>query len=132
MLEVASAKIDRFGWDKMSSAVKDQLCKDWVSALSRYRLDEIKRGIEDFFAAQRGNVRSINEHQVIAMISKRHANELALLPSAPVVVPDRERVSAEAASEIMKAAGFERKSGTFVHVSTGDDPSKPEEQPDEQ
>ena len=115
----------------MSSAVKDQLCKDWVSALSRYRLDEIKRGIEDFFAAQRGNVRSINEHQVIAMISKRHKAELSLLPSASSPEPERERVSAEAASEIMKAAGFERKSGTFVHVSTGDDPSKPEEQPDE-
>lgn len=132
MLEVASAKIDRFGWDRMSDAIKDQLCKDWVTALGKYRLDEVKLGIEDFFASQRGNVRSINEHQVIEMISKRHANELALLPSAPVVISDRERVSAEAAERIMQEAGFERKSGTFVHVSTGDDPSKPEEQADDQ
>lgn len=132
MLEVASAKIDRFGWDKMSSAVKDQLCKDWVSALSRYRLDEIKRGIEDFFAAQRGNVRSINEHQVIAMISKRHKIELEALPSTASQEPDRERVSAEAASEIMKAAGFQREKSRLLHVAWADTHPKPEEQADEQ
>ena len=72
MLEVASTKIDRFGWDRMSEAVKDELCADWCDRLSQYTLSEVKQGIADFFAANKGEARSINEFQVEEQISIRH------------------------------------------------------------
>jgi len=72
MLEVASAKIDRFGWGQMSQHVKDALCADWCDRLSQYTLEEVQQGIADFFAANKGKVRSINEFQVEEQISIRH------------------------------------------------------------
>lgn len=72
MLEVASAKIDRFGWNQMSQHVKDALCADWCDVLSKYTLAEVKQGIDDFFAAHKGKVRSINEFQVEEQIQLRH------------------------------------------------------------
>ena len=79
MLEVASAKIDRFGWDRMSRNVKDQLCADWCDVLGQYTLAEVKTGIADFFAANKGKVRSINEYHVQEQIQLRHQEVTARL-----------------------------------------------------
>ena len=72
ILEVASAKIDRFGWNQMSQHVKDALCADWCDRLAQYTLAEVKQGVDDFFAANKGKVRSINEFQVEEQIQLRH------------------------------------------------------------
>ncbi len=72
MLEVASAKIDRFGWDRMSQNVKDALCADWCDRLGQYTLAEVKQGVKDLFSAHKGKLRSINEYQVEEQITFRH------------------------------------------------------------
>lgn len=80
ILEVASAKIDRFGWGNMDEAVKDQLCADWCAVLSQYTLDEVRMGVRAVFDAAGGNIRSINEHQVKAKIQQEHARQVQSLP----------------------------------------------------
>ena len=81
MLEVASAKIDRFGWASMDNNMKNAICYDWVEALRFKTLSEIKRGIDAVFKRSGGNIRSINEHQVLSEISKIHKREFELLPN---------------------------------------------------
>lgn len=81
ILEVASAKIDRFGWDRMDDKLKDQLCGDWCDILKGFTLDEVRAGVADVFAETSGRLRSINEYQVKAAIEKRHALIVKSLPS---------------------------------------------------
>lgn len=83
MLESASAKIDRFGWSRMDGALKDQLCADWCDRLSKYTLNEVRRGIAGVFEVKRGEIKSINEFQVEAAIKAEHSRIIALLPKAP-------------------------------------------------
>ena len=81
MLEVASSKIDRFGWGSMDTNVKDALKSDWCDRLERYTLQEVRNGISAVFEAARGRLRSINEFEVEAAIMERHRRELSALPS---------------------------------------------------
>lgn len=106
MLDVASAKIDRFGWANMDSGLKASLRTDWVDVLSKYELQEVKAGIDRVFRETGGNVRSVNEHQVAAAIQKNRSEEFARLPKLDVPKPAEERVTAEQAAEIMEQAGF--------------------------
>ena len=109
ILETASAKIDRFGWDRMDPDIKDQLNKDWCNVLSVYTIDEVRAGADALFAATDGNLRTINEHQVKAQIMEQHRRLVAELPQQvqrrecieptgpqPEDVEHRRRVAAEA------------------------------------
>lgn len=82
-LEKASAKIDRFGWDRMDQGIKDGLLSDWCDTLSPYPLPKIKAGIKSLFEKSKGNIRSINEDQVKAEILEIDRKERASLPKAP-------------------------------------------------
>ncbi len=111
MLDVASAKIDRFGWGNMDAGIKDALRRDWVSRLEKYELQEVKAGIDRLFHEAHGQLRSVNEHQVEAAILANRSEEFARLPKGPEPAPDpnRRRVTAEEATEILAAVGFSPK-----------------------
>lgn len=102
-LEVLAHKLDRFGWDRMSEAVKDRLISDWIEALQDYRLPEIRTAIRNLLSA---GARNPNEQQVRQQIANDRAAELARFPRQLEVEPERERVSAEAAQAILAEAGF--------------------------
>lgn len=106
MLDVASAKIDRFGWANMDAGLKASLRTDWVDVLSKYELQEVKAGIDRVFRDAGGNVRSVNEHQVADAIQKNRSEEFARLPKSDAPKPTVERVTPERAAEIMEQAGF--------------------------
>ena len=90
ILETASAKIDRFGWNQMDKHIKDQLCSEWCDALSQYTLDEVRAGVCAVFAASNGKLRSINEYQVQEQIVLEHGQVLDRLPNQPPA-PEAER-----------------------------------------
>lgn len=106
MLEAASAKIDRFGWDNMNAAMKNALRSDWCDVLSQYTLEEVRQGITALFRESGGRLRSINEFQVEAMIRRAQREMLSKLPNAPAQDPVPIKVvSPERAAEIAKQAG---------------------------
>lgn len=90
ILEVASSKIDRFGWSRMDPHIKDALVKDWLARLSGYDLQEVKAGVEQVFTQAEGKLRTINEHMVEAQILKRRKQILNSLPSDPDPEPERD------------------------------------------
>lgn len=90
MLEVASDKINRFGWNRMDAAVKDALCADWCDVLTPYTLDEVRAGIRAVFSEAKGKLSSINEFQVEHQIKLAHARLIAAMPrKAEHVAPSR-------------------------------------------
>lgn len=105
MLEVASAKIDRFGWRDMDDTVKNAICNDWCDVLSKYTLAEVKAGIAALFKASKGNLKSINEHQVEDQILKAHARQVAALPQHE---PERKRERADPAKAAQMTAEVTR------------------------
>lgn len=105
MLEIASAKIDRFGWSSMDKRLKDALCADWCDVLSTFTLAEVKAGIHAVFAASKGRLRSINEHMVAEQIRIAHRRLLAALPRETEQPDRREVVTPERAAEIAEKAG---------------------------
>jgi hypothetical protein len=108
-LEVLAKKFDRFGWDRdRGSMAQDRLLVDWMDALQDYPLDEIRSACR---AAVLADPRHMpNEGHIVAnIISARR-----LLVSSRTRIelqsePPRDRISAEAAAEIMRAAGFAAK-----------------------
>lgn len=91
MLETASTKIDRFGWNQMDKHIKDQLCAEWCDVLSPYTLDEVRAGVRAVFEASKGKLRSINEFQVQEQIRLAHRRIVASLPkAAPSPEPERD------------------------------------------
>jgi hypothetical protein len=105
ILEVASAKIDRFGWSQMDKHVKDEICNDWCDVLSQYTLAEVRAGVAAVFAASGGKLKSINEFQVQEKIREAHAQIVARLPKQEPE-PERKPVDRETAAQIMAKAGF--------------------------
>lgn len=93
MLEKASIKIDRFGWDRMDDGMKDALCADWVRVLSVFRLQEVSDAIDQFLSDRGGNVKSINEFQIKDQIEANHKKVLASLPSRPNIPKSQMRPS---------------------------------------
>jgi hypothetical protein len=97
MLETASTKIDRFGWDRMADVLKDQLTSDWCRVLEVFALADVSAGVDAVFDDAGGKLRSINEFQVKAQILISHGKICALLPKrgaqahVPIVLDDAER-----------------------------------------
>ena len=106
MLDVASNKIDRFGWERMDATVKKSLLNDWVSALEPYELPEVVAGIDRVFRDKKGEVRALNEYQVIAAINSNRAEELASLPKSAPEPEKRKRATKEEADAICEARGY--------------------------
>ena len=106
ILEVASVKIDRFGWNSMDSHIKDAVCNDWCDLLSQYTLDEVRSGVAAVFAASGGKLKSINEFQVQEQIKREHREFLASLPKQADQEPERKPVDRALAAEILAKAGF--------------------------
>ena len=106
ILEVASVKIDRFGWNSMDPNIKDAVCNDWCDLLSQYTLAEVKAGVAALFAAAGGKLKSINEFQVQEQIKQAHRQVLASLPKDVEPEPERKPVDRERAAEILAQAGY--------------------------
>ena len=82
MLDVASEKMDRFGWANMDATTKQSLRAEWCDVLAAYELQEVKAGIDRVFSDADGKLRAINEYRVKAAIEKIRAEEYAAMPSA--------------------------------------------------
>lgn len=80
MWETANVKIDRFGFDRMDREMKDQLCDDWCDCLAPYELVKVQQAINAVLKEAKGQLRSINEFQVVAAIEKIDAAIIAGLP----------------------------------------------------
>lgn len=109
ILEVASKKIDRFGWDKMDDddPIKVTLTNDWCDVLVKYTMQEVRDGVAAVFEASGGKIRSINEYQVQAQIkAARHIEFQGLPKQAPAPEQPIERVTPEQKEAIFKAAGM--------------------------
>ena len=106
ILEVASVKIDRFGWNQMDRHIKDAVCNDWCDLLSQYTLAEVRDGVAAVFAASGGKLKSINEFQVQEQIKQAHRHFLASLPKGAEPEPERKPIDRAAAAEILAQAGF--------------------------
>lgn len=96
ILEKASKKIDRFGWDQMDADLKQELTNDWCDILSPFLLAEVELGVRDVFTEAKGKLRSINEFQVRAAIEKRHSEKVASLPKEAPSQDDERDFSPEA------------------------------------
>ncbi len=96
----------------MDRALKDKLCADWCKELQFFTVAEIDQGIADVFEAAKGNLRTINEHQVKAAIRKRHRAEIGALrhrkPKPVVKIVSEEEMAwrRKAAARILRKAGF--------------------------
>jgi len=106
ILEVASVKIDRFGWNSMDQHIKDAICNDWCDLLSQYTIAEVRDGVAAVFAASGGKLKSINEFQVQEQIRLAHREFVATLPKQSEPEPERKPVDPDTAAAIMAAAGF--------------------------
>jgi len=78
-LEVVSNKIDRFGWDRMKSGMKDRLTLDWMQALDQFDIAEIKAACSEILRKKPKDV--TNEQQVKSEIIAARARVLARLPN---------------------------------------------------
>jgi hypothetical protein len=109
MLEAASVKIDRFGWDKMDDHLKQTICDEWCDLLCQYRLDEVRDGIRAVFEANGGRMKSINEFQVQEQIRIAHRKRVAAMPRDLSPEPERKPVDMEAAARIIAESGLQLK-----------------------
>jgi hypothetical protein len=104
-LEVLAKKMDRFGWERdRNSPAHDRLVMDWMDALQDYPLDEIRVACREAVKA-RPNAMP-NEGHILANIMDARALALRLMPKLPEHGPEREKISAERAAEIMADVGF--------------------------
>lgn len=83
ILEIASSKIDRFGWTAMDETIKGAILADWCDRLSKYQLQEVRDAVAALFTISNGRLRSLNEFQVEEHIRIEHRRQLALLPKMP-------------------------------------------------
>ena len=108
ILEVASLKIDRFGWSQMDKHIKDQVCNEWCDVLSQYTLAEVRAGVAAVFYASGGKLKSINEYQVQDKILEAHRLAVSSLPKQEPE-PERENLTAEErkaiAARVLSQAG---------------------------
>lgn len=103
-LEVMAKKMDRFGWDRdRGSIAHDRAVSDWMDALQDFPLSEVQGACQ---AWVRDNSRRMpNEGDIRGIIMAHRSKRVAILPR-PDREPDRQRISAERAAEIVAEAGF--------------------------
>lgn len=109
-VEVLAKKFDRFGWEKdRGTAVHDRLMADWMDALQDYPLDEVQQAFRE--CVKSSPRRMPNEGDVLHVIrgirNAKAQRFKAQHPARPE--PERERCSAEAANDILRASGFSPK-----------------------
>jgi hypothetical protein len=104
-LEVLAKKMDRFGWERdRGTPAHDRLVTDWMDALQDYPLSEVQAACKAAVLSNPGKIPNEGHvSQQIQMARKRH---VALTVDRDNSEPERERVSAETAANILAAAGF--------------------------
>lgn len=85
-LEVASVKVDRFGWSKMPEALRIRLRQDWMDALQDFGLDEVRAACGE--ALEENPREATNEGRIKARIIAARARRLAALPKPPEPMPE--------------------------------------------
>lgn len=104
-LEVLAKKFDRYGWDReRGTAAQDRLIRDWVQALQDYPIEEISAACREAVLSRPSAMP--NEGHILAKIMAARAMSLRLAPRRVEPEPEREKVSAETAAEILAKAGF--------------------------
>lgn len=107
-LEVIAKKQDRYGWDRdRNSPAHDRLVIDWMDALQDYPISEIRTACREVVQA-RPNLMP-NEGHIVARIQQNRAEFLRRNPKPQAPETQRERLTAERASEIMNEVGFRPK-----------------------
>lgn len=103
-LEIMAKKMDRFGWDRdRGSIAHDRAISDWMEALQDFPLSEVQGACREWVNT---NPRKMpNEGDIRGMIMSARSKRVAKLPR-PDQEPDRQRISAERAAEIVAQAGF--------------------------
>jgi hypothetical protein len=92
-LQVASAKVDRFGWDRMPPELRTRLRQDWMDALQDFALGEVQAACRQ---ALGDNPRdAVNEQKIKALIIADRARRLAAIPKPPEPDPVDRRPDAE-------------------------------------
>ena len=104
-MEVMAKKLDRFGWERdRNSYAHDRMVIDWMDALQDYPLGEVREACR---TAVRDNPNKMpNEGHIVAAILAARKAEVAHLPKPENYEQRPDRVSKEAAREIMEKAGF--------------------------
>jgi hypothetical protein len=104
-LEVMAKKLDRFGWERdRNSYAHDRMVIDWMDALQDYPLDEVRDACRAYVRENPGKMP--NEGHIVAAILAARKAAIAHLPRPETHEPPKERVSKEAAMEILARAGF--------------------------
>lgn len=105
-LEVLSKKMDRFGWDRdRNTPAQDRLISDWIDALRDYPLDEVRAACRQW--VKENPTKMPNEGAILAMIVKARSEFVRRnRKHEPQTYQARQRVSPEAAAEILASAGF--------------------------
>ncbi len=101
-------KLDRFGWERdRNSPAHDRIVMDWMDALQDYPLEEIRAACREAVLSRPNSMP--NEGHIIGKIMEARAAFVRLnkRPAAPE--PERERLSADRAAEILAEFNFKPK-----------------------
>lgn len=102
-LEVLAKKFDRFGWERdRGTAAHDRLVTDWMDELQDFPLDEVRSAVRDALRDEPGKMP--NEWHIVTKIME--ARRRAYVPKPLPPEPERERISKQAATDALIAAGF--------------------------
>lgn len=103
-------KMDRFGWERdRGTAAHDRLMTDWMAALQDYPLPEVQAACRAWVTS---NPRRMpNEGDILGKIRAARRESVARFKAANPAAPEpaKERVSREAAAQIMAEVGFRPK-----------------------
>ena len=101
-------KMDRFGWERdRNSPAHDRIITDWMDALQDYPLDEIRNACREAVKARPNSMP--NEGHIVNEIMKARARFLLVHRQDAAPEPERPKVSAERAREILAEVGFRAK-----------------------
>lgn len=98
--------LDGYWQNRPSELVKAEILGDWMAGLEAFTEDEIRTACREWVSANPRKKPNVGDVRGIVLASRQKA--VTELPSIPE--PERDRVSPEAAAEIMRRAGFRPKS----------------------
>ena len=94
------ALLEHYWQSRPSEAVKAEVMADWMAALEGFSRDEIMAACREW---ARDGQRKPKPADIREIVLRERGKLLAAIPKPPE--PERERVSPEAAAEILRAAG---------------------------
>ena len=103
--EYLAKKFDRFGWDRdRNSPAQDRQKLDFMDALQDYPLDELQAACKRAVLSNPNKMP--NEGHIVAAILEARRRHVAALPKQSTEAPSEPRMTGEAATEILRQAGY--------------------------